>query len=98
MAQNGKITIHGSAKTEAFIRTSAEMFIGDTQVQLESSAHAENWKVGDKIVVPHSSPCLEDKVDCRRDYRTQSEDRTITAISPDGLTLTISEPLIHTHE
>lgn len=92
---NGTFHAHGRGVWEAFIRTASEPQAATTAIALSSSAHAANWRVGDELVLPTSSQCpiATNEGTCP----VETEDRTIAAISPDGLSLTVTQPLQFNH-
>ena len=91
---DGTIRIQGRTVSAPFIKTSAEISANSLTVSLEKSATAGGWRVGDTISVPKSSQCL---VATYGTCASETEERTISAISGNGLTLTLSSPLFYDH-
>ncbi|MEZ4510507.1 MAG: G8 domain-containing protein [Chloroflexota bacterium] len=92
---NGTFYAHGRGVWEAFIRTAAEPAAGSKNIALSTSAQAANWHVGDELVLPTSSQCpiSANEGTCP----IETEDRTIAAIAPDGMSLTLNQPLQFDH-
>ena len=91
--RNGTIDIHGCpiGKTWTVINQTAEA--GDNQIVLQdsvfnSSSPMTSWKPGDTIVVATTGGRLT---------MAQNEVHTIADISPDGFTVTLTEPLEYRH-
>jgi hypothetical protein len=91
---DGVIRIHGRPLAEPFLRLTAEALRNQTALRVESPATAAGWRVGDAVVIPTSAQCAKETVGTCTD---QTEDRTITAISTDGRTLTLSAALGFDH-
>lgn len=79
--QGGTLDVHGTAPVEAWTRLAATAVAGSTTVTLEQ---APGWQVGDRVVLASTSTDPD-----------QAEERTVTAIV--GATVTLDQPLIHTH-
>ena len=91
--RNGTIDMHGCklGKTWTVIRQTVEA--GSSDIVLKDSVFnlttpMTSWKVGDEIVIATTAGRLTQR---------QSERRTISAISADGYTITLSEPLEYRH-
>src|SRR5258708_7445004 len=87
---NGIVRMYGRTISPSFIRSTQELLTTGTaplDIRLESSALAAGWAVGDKIAVPNSQQCNSSSPVQVPSGKT--EERTISAISPDGLTITI---------
>ncbi len=93
IAVDGTVKIHGMPLGETFIQAAAEPKKNTTVISLAISAIAAGWKVGDPIVIPKSSQCRIASGPCPE----ETEDRTITAISSDGKTVTLSSSLQFDH-
>jgi hypothetical protein len=89
----GKVTMVGAAKPDTFIRLAAEAFAGQTTLRL--SQPATGWQVGDKLILPDSHQVTD--FERNTNYQNQLEQPTISAISGDGLTITLSAPLAYNH-
>ncbi|MCU0430965.1 MAG: hypothetical protein MUF42_13455, partial [Cytophagaceae bacterium] len=77
------LELNGEVK-RSWLSLNANAAVGATQLSLSSATH--NWDVGDEIVVTSS-----------RVNWLEAEKRTITAISPDRLTITINSGLTFPH-
>jgi PKD repeat protein len=89
----GNVTIYGAAMPETFIRLAKEPRAGDTTLTL--SQPATGWHVGDVITLPDTRQL--DTQERGANYVSQIEMVTVAAISSDGLTLTLSSPLLYDH-
>ncbi|KAK7105773.1 hypothetical protein V1264_017108 [Littorina saxatilis] len=83
--REGTLDLHGhpTPVTWTLLETTANA--GDTSLTLTTPV---NWKVGDEIVIPSTS---------HRHSQVQNEVNVISAISSDGLTLTLRDPLAYKH-
>lgn len=92
----GKVTMHGTTRTETFIRLAQEPLAGSNTLRLADPA--TGWKVGDRLALPdtHQLDYWEQHL-YYQNYTPQWEMPTITAISADGKTLTLSAPLQFNH-
>ncbi|MEZ4664491.1 MAG: G8 domain-containing protein [Caldilineaceae bacterium] len=92
---DGSLAIHGRALAEVYLRTAGEAMAGSDIVILAQSALAAGWRVGDEVLLPMSSQCAVATTEgvCP----DESEARTIAAIAPDGLTVTLDQPLQFDH-
>jgi len=84
MGEGSRIEIHAAdADKESWTQIDETANEGDTSITLSEST---SWKVGDKIAIASTG------------FDTnEAEERTITAISADGKTITFDEPLEHSH-
>ncbi len=85
----GKVTMHGAALSDTFVRLAAEPKAGDTTLKLSTAVIG--WRVGDKLFLPDTRNLQWNERE--GNYVPQWEDPTIAAISADGLTITLSSPL-----
>ena len=83
--RDGTVDMHGRSVTQTWTRLASTAAAGSTQITL---AQVAGWTVGSKIVIATTG-----------NYRSQgeSETRTITAVSSNGLTLTLDSALSYTH-
>ena len=89
----GKVVMHGATKERTFIRLAAEPKAGDTTLLL--SQPATGWQVGDQLYLPDTRQLNWNE---RGDkYVPQWEYLTISDISADGKTITLSAPLQFDH-
>ncbi|MEM7112446.1 MAG: G8 domain-containing protein [Chloroflexota bacterium] len=95
VAVNGTVSMNGRQITQPYIRTAAEPLLGHTTIALATSAHAAGWRVGDAVVLPTSAQCPIATL--QGSCPIQTEDHTIAAISADGLTVTLAQPLQFDH-
>ncbi len=83
--RQGTVDMHGISYGQTWTQLGATANSGASQITLRQPV---GWPVGSQIVIPTTG-----------DYESQgeSEVRTITAISTNGLTLTLDTPLNFTH-
>jgi hypothetical protein len=86
---NGAISVHGAAKAPTWVRLAAEPLAGATTLTLQEAV--TGWEVNDQLVLPDT------REDPARINDAQVELRTISAISGDRKTLTLSSALTHNH-
>jgi PKD repeat protein len=89
----GNVSIYGAAMPETFIRLAVEPKAGDTTLTLSQAAMG--WKVGDKLILPDTRQLLGSETGTN--YVSEIETPIISAISSDGLALTLSAPLAFNH-
>jgi hypothetical protein len=77
--------MHGIDYGQTWTQLGATANIGASQIILRQ---AVSWPVGSQIIIPTTGDYLS---------QGESEVRTITALSPDGRTLTLDTPLNFTH-
>lgn len=92
----GTVKMAGAAKQDTFIPLAVEPKKGDTTLTLTTPA--VGWQVGDKVVLPdtHQLDWWERGANLAS-YVPQKETMTLTAISTDGLVLTLDAPLLYNH-
>ena len=83
IVSHGTVSIHGQEKT-SHLKVSVDPAKGDSTLLLESAP--DNWKVGDRIVLTGTQYVKNG---------TQDEERTITGIK--GNRLTLNKPLTYDH-
>jgi hypothetical protein len=87
----GKVTMHGAVRSDSFVRLAVEPQQGDNTLQLAEPV--TGWRAGDKLVLPDSKQwAIQTEA-----YVAEWEEATIDTISPDGLTLTLTAPLLYDH-
>jgi hypothetical protein len=93
----GKVTMYGASKGASFLRLAAEPLAGATTITL--SQPAPGWAVGDRLLLPDTRQLDPDTKPggASWDPTGQFEFATISAISADGLTITLSAPLQYDH-
>ncbi len=93
----GKATMHGSPRTPTFVRVATEPRVGHTTLTL--SAPVSGWRVGDRLVLPDTRHIKESEVTATAGSTlvNQWEERTVQAISGDGLTVTLNAALTYDH-
>jgi uncharacterized repeat protein (TIGR01451 family) len=94
----GKVTIYGAAMNQTFVELAAEPVAGATTLVL--SQPVTGWRVGDRLELPdtrmlYSEIAPDDPT--LGTYVSQRELVTLASISSDGLTLTLSQPLVFDH-
>jgi PKD repeat protein len=94
----GKVAMHGAVKTDTFIRLASEPLAGATTLAL--SAPAAGWRVGDRLVLPDTRQMYWEisPDNAAANYASQRETLTIAAISADGHTVTLNQPLAYSHK
>ena len=87
----GDLEIHGSPHPSPFVRLADEALAGDTTLNLELPV--SGWRIGDELMLPDTR-----QTDPRpsRGFVSQSERVTVTAISGDGRSISIT-PIQHNH-
>jgi hypothetical protein len=91
---DGKVTMHGAAKTPTFVRTAAEPRAGNTTITFDRAV--SGWRVGDRVFLPDTRQVTTDNW-FNAAYALQVEDRTIQSISADGKSIALSSALSHDH-
>ncbi len=85
----GKVSMHGAAMSDTFVRLAVEPRAGDTTLTL--SVPVSGWKAGDRIIIPDSRQ-WHDAIGIY-----QLERPTISSISEDGHTIFLTQPLNYDH-
>jgi hypothetical protein len=88
----GSMTTYGAAKTP-YITLSQEAHAGDNALHL--AAPASGWQVGDVLELPDTRELNWNERGSN--YVPQWEQLTIQSISADGLTVTLTGPLVYNH-
>jgi hypothetical protein len=83
--REGTVDLHGQPINQIWTHLNATANSGSSQITLRQPV---NWVVGNQIVIATTGDYLS---------QTESEVRTITSISSNGLTLTLDTPLNYTH-
>lgn len=83
--RDGIVDMHGKTVTQTWTYLAATASSGSSQITLRQVV---DWPVGSRIVIATTGDYLS---------QGQTEIRSITAISNDGLTLTLNTPLTYTH-
>ncbi len=93
----GKVTVHGAVKGDSFVKLAAEALAGSTTLTL--AAPVSGWRVGDRLTMQDTRQLTwSTRPDNPNvNYVSQAETVTIAAISADGRTLTLSQPLQYSH-
>jgi hypothetical protein len=99
----GVVTMQGAEKNPTFIRVSAEPKAGDQIIHLEQPA--SGWRVQDEVFLPDTRHINKfQKFNHQSEFPfgfeeliLQTERRKITAISADGLHITLDSPLTYDH-
>ena len=89
---DGEVNVHGHELNEVFIRSVGEPSGGASVIALSQSPSDAGWRVDDTIVVPNSTQCAFESGSTCPDL---TEERTITAIS--GNNITLNQSLQHNH-
>ncbi len=94
----GTVHMHGAEMDSTFVRMAAEPSIGDTTLRLAEPV--SGWQVGDRLFLPDSRQLIGGSIRATTagpSYEGQFEVVTLSGISPDGRTLTLSAPLRFDH-
>jgi hypothetical protein len=90
----GEWKMHGAVKTPTYMRLSAEPLAGQSTLSLAQSV--SGWRVGDQIVLPDTRQLSFSEWEFNYvTFVSQTEERTITAIS--GNQITLNSPLQYNH-
>ena len=83
--RDGTVDMHGANIAQTWTRLAATAAVGATQITLQQPV---NWPVGGEIVIATTG-----------NFQSQgeTETRTITAVSSNGLTLTLNAALTYQH-
>ncbi|CAK8674402.1 unnamed protein product [Clavelina lepadiformis] len=84
--RNGTLDLHGRHIPNPWTKLTSTAEAGDTQINLE--LQATNWRVGDYVIIASTGT---------RHSQKENEKRRIQAISGDGLTITLDQPLGYKH-
>ncbi len=93
----GSVTTHGTPAI-TFVRLLREAKRGDKTLSLANPV--TGWKAGDRVILPdsHLTGYREITPDPEAyQYRAEWEVLTVTSVSPDGLTVTLTNPLAYDH-
>ena len=93
----GKITMHGSVHTPTFVRVATEPRAGNTTLTLSEAV--SGWTAGDRLVLPDTRHIKESEVTGSGwiNIVNQWEERSVSAISADGKTVTLNAALQYDH-
>ncbi|XP_062600839.1 fibrocystin-L-like [Saccostrea cucullata] len=83
--RNGSLELHGQRVVTTWTRLQTTAAVGATDIVL---THPVDWKTGDVIVIATTG---------HRHTQQQTEQRTISSVSADGITLTLTQPLGYEH-
>jgi hypothetical protein len=89
----GKVTMRGAALSDTFVRLAAEPLAGATTLSL--ALPVSGWKAGDRLVLPDTRQLSGPERGAN--FVGQWELVTVAAVSPDGLTVTLAQPLVNSH-
>src|SRR3989344_2532640 len=93
----GTFTSHGAIKSLTFVRVAGEHKAGETVIRLESPV--SGWKAGDVVVLAGSSEGSQVNNQYAAKFIAEAgwDEVTISSISPDGKSITLTKPLAHNH-
>jgi hypothetical protein len=93
----GKATMHGTPRAPTFLRLATEPRAGNTTLTLSQAV--SGWQVGDRLVLPDTRHMKESETTGSGwiNAVNQWEERTVTAISSDGRTITLNSALQYDH-
>ena len=89
----GTVTMCGQPRSPSYARVATEPLQGDTTLTLASPV--SGWQVGDRVILPDSH--MFNWFERSSTLQFQIDTLTLAAVSADGLTLTLSQPLAHDH-
>ncbi len=89
----GKVAMRGATMSDTFVRLAIEPAAGATTLAL--SQPVTGWKAGDKVVLPDTRQL--DWFERGAGFVGQWEMVTLSSVSANGLTLTLSQPLAFNH-
>ena len=94
LAVDGRVVMHGAAKSPTFVRLARTPRAGDTTLSLQAAV--TGWQVGDTLVLPDSTQQpTESASGVPRDVN--SETVTVQSLSADGRTVTFAPALAFDH-
>jgi hypothetical protein len=96
MGDSGMIRMCGQSRLPTWVRLGAEAHASDTTLTLGTSV-AGAWRVGDTLDIPDSRQWADSEHTAGWPNSPQWEQRTIAAISTDGLTITLNSALTYDH-
>lgn len=95
----GRVTTHGAVKDDTYLRLASEPMAGSTTLAL--AFQATGWRAGDRVVLPDSRQLFSgnafDNPEADLYYKSQREMLTIASVAPDGMTITLNQPLQFDH-
>jgi hypothetical protein len=91
----GKLVMHGAVRDPTFVRVASELRAGDTTIAVTQPL--TGWRVGDRIVIPDTRHLRYVETAGWAPVTPQWEERTIAAISLDGLSVTLASALTYAH-
>jgi hypothetical protein len=91
----GIVTMHGAPKTPTWTRVAAEPRAGQTTVTLSQAV--SGWSVGDRLILPDTRHLKWNEVTNWIRNASQTEERTIAAISADAKVITLNQALQFDH-
>jgi hypothetical protein len=91
----GKLVMHGAVKDPTFVTVASELKAGDTTISVAQPL--TGWQAGDRIVIPDTRHMRHTESPAWSPITPQWEDRTIAAVSADGLSVTLASPLTYAH-
>jgi hypothetical protein len=94
LAIDGRVRMHGAAKTPTFVRVAAEPRAGHTVIQLERPV--TGWTAGDRLFLPDSRQVDPDNW-FNPGYVLQVEPVTLQSVAGDGRSVTVTPALRFDH-
>jgi PKD repeat protein len=93
----GKVSIYGAAMNQTFAQLAVEPVAGATTLTLAQPV--TGWRVGDRLILPDTREFYYDiaPTNPNSGYVSNREIVTVASISPDGLTLSLTQPLQFDH-
>ncbi len=93
LVSSGSVVMHGAVRAPTFLRLETEAHAGDRTVRVASAV--SGWAAGDTLLLPDTRQLRWNEHD--QNYVPQFELQTLSAVSPDGRTLTLAQPLRFDH-
>jgi hypothetical protein len=94
IAIDGRVVMHGAAKTPTFVRAAVEPRAGQTIIELEQAV--SGWRAGDRLFIPDSRQ-VDENNKFNSNYTLQIDAVTLQSVSADGKSVTVSPALGYDH-
>jgi hypothetical protein len=94
LAIDGRVTMHGAAKTPTFVRTAAEPRAGQTVIQLEEPV--TGWRAGDRVFLPDTRQVDVDNW-FNPNYVLHIDQVTVQSVASDSRSITVTPGLNYDH-
>ncbi|MEZ0266111.1 MAG: G8 domain-containing protein, partial [Phycisphaerae bacterium] len=93
----GRLDLHGAPMSRTWVKLGAAVAAGDREVTLREPV--TGWRAGDRVILTATTRQMKRAKTFRPSTAdsTQTEERVVTAVSPDGTRLTLDKPLAFAH-